>query len=492
MLFNSYIFIFLFLPVVFAGYLAFRRNAQSNGWVIWLVVASLVYYAWWKPAFVLLLLLSIAVNAVVGEALCSGRLSRSVSRWLLIAGVVFNLLLLGYFKYAIFLVENLNQLGAELPVPQVILPIGISFITFQKIAFLVDAHRGAVKNYSLRNFLLFVTFFPQLIAGPIVHHAEMMPQFEQHPAKQAWRENLAVGLSIFCIGLFKKVMIADSFAPYADAGFDAIKAGNALDYREAWVAVLAYSFQLYFDFSGYSDMAVGLARLFGIKMPVNFHSPYKATGIIDFWRRWHMTLSRFLRDYLYIPLGGSQHGALRRNLNLAVVMVLGGLWHGANWTFIVWGVIHGVLLGLNHSWNQLAMSRRRVFQTQAARHGFMLLTFIVVTLAWVPFRSDSLATAWEMLLCLSGNGAASLTLGAAQLKSGAWLLLIAAAVTFIAPNTHQLFGQFKPVSGLSTADLHSKYALTRLDWKVSFVVAGAFVISVLNMSRVSPFLYFQF
>lgn len=492
MLFNSHIFIFLFLPVVLAGYLIIHSRLQQNWAIAWLVIASLVYYAWWKPAFLLLLLVSITANAAIGQAMCLGRLSRAQSRLLLILGITFNLGLLGYFKYAMFVVENFNRLGAGLTVPQIILPIGISFITFQKIAFLVDAHRGAVRDFSIRNFLLFVTFFPQLIAGPIVHHAEMMPQFQRTQSRDAWRENFAVGLSLFCVGLFKKVVIADACAPYADAGFDAVKAGNLLTTKEAWMAVFAYSFQLYFDFSGYSDMAVGLARLFGITMPVNFHSPYKATGIIDFWRRWHMTLSRFMRDYLYIPLGGGQHGTSRRNLNLAIVMVLGGLWHGANWTFVVWSAAHGVMLGINHAWNQTLTSQRTVFQSALAQRSFVLLTFVMVTLAWVPFRADSLDTAWRMFQSLSGFGVSVLALGLPHFWSGAWLLVLVAAVTFFTPNSNQWFARFSPVMGLSASQLQHRFTLSRLDKRVAVAIAGAFVISVLHLSRVSPFLYFQF
>ena len=252
-------------------------------------------------------------------------------------GIIFNLCLLGYFKYAGFFVANVdNVFGAQWVVPSIILPIGISFITFQKIAFLVDAHRGLVRNFTLLNYAFFVTFFPQLIAGPITHHSEIMPQIG--PAQRRdLTADLAVGISIFVVGLFKKVVIADSLAIYADAGYSMLRAGHPLDSASAWVTVLCYSFQLYYDFSGYSDMAVGLARMFGFRLPVNFYSPYKSTSIIDFWRRWHITLSRFLRDYLYIPLGGNRHGPVRRYLNLGIVMLLGGFWHGANWTFVVWG-----------------------------------------------------------------------------------------------------------------------------------------------------------
>jgi len=532
MLFNSYVFIFAFLPLVLAGY-AWARRRGDRRWVIaWLVIASLFYYAWWKPEFLLLLLLSVSVNAVFGKLLCNGRLSRRASGVALAAGIVFNLGLLGYFKYAMFFTQNLNDLfGAGLTVPKIILPIGISFITFQKIAFLVDAHRGLVRNFSLQSYALFVTFFPQLIAGPIVHHAEMMPQFEKKPADNAFAADLAVGLSIFCVGLFKKVVVADSLAVYADAGYGMLKAGQPMDFMSAWITVLAYCFQLYYDFSGYSDMAVGLGRMFGIRLPVNFHSPYKAASIVDFWRRWHMTLSRFLRDYLYIPLGGNRVGRVRQAANLAIVMLLGGLWHGANWTFVVWGGVHGVLLGINHAWNQLAVSRWRVFASLPVRLVFVALTFLAVTLAWVPFRADTLADAGRMMAALFPTGGSGLAgvkasvdhfmlaqtaifkdLGdfgfwfkarelwpnvlpqdfLAEQKPVGLLLCGAAMATFLLPNTSQIFGRFEPVLGLTEAQLAHRASLTRLDWKVAFVVSGMFVFSVLQLSRVSPFLYFQF
>jgi alginate O-acetyltransferase complex protein AlgI len=531
MLFNSYVFIFAFLPVVFAVYCLIRRHPERRWTIAWLVLASLVYYAWWKPEFLLLLLGSVTVNAGFGKALCSGRLSANASRAVLAAGVVFNLGLLGYFKYAMFFTENLNLwFGAGLTVPKIILPIGISFITFQKIAFLVDAHKGEVKEFSLWNYALFVTFFPQLIAGPIVHHGEVMPQFARRPVASTLSADVAVGLSIFCLGLFKKVVIADSCALYADAGYGMLKAGQPLDFASAWITVLAYSFQLYYDFSGYSDMAVGLARMFGIQFPVNFHSPYKATGIIDFWRRWHITLSRFLRDYLYIPLGGSQRGAWRQYFNLAIVMLLGGFWHGANWTFVVWGAIHGALLGVNHAWTRLRVSRLPLVHTAAVKVLFMLMTFLAVTLAWVPFRADNLTMARRMLETLfpwqaglrgswqsvthmvdvqvgSLRGAFDLMTWfksrelwpsvlppdfLATYRPSMLLLFGIMLATFLLPNTHQIFARFNPVMGLPDARLHHRFSLRCLDWKVALVISGMFVFSVLQLSRVSPFLYFQF
>jgi D-alanyl-lipoteichoic acid acyltransferase DltB (MBOAT superfamily) len=330
-LFNSYIFIFCFLPLVLAGY-ALLRPARTPLWPItWLVFASLVYYAWWRLVFVLLLLFSVGVNFGLRKLIIDGKLSRFTCQncsgarhhlqprppWL--------------FKYAGFLVANLDQhLGTGWTIPNIILPIGISFITFQKIAFLVDAYRGLVRNFTPLNYAFFVTFFPQLIAGPITHHSEIMPQIGPSQRRD-FAADLAVGISSFVVGLFKKVVIADGLAVCADAGFSTVRAGHPLDSASAWITVLCYSLQIYYDFSGYSDMAVGLARMFGLRLPVNFYSPYnyKSPSIIDFWRRWHITLSRFLRDYLYIPLGGNRRGSVRRYLNLAIVMLLGGGGHSA-------------------------------------------------------------------------------------------------------------------------------------------------------------------
>src|SRR5262249_37569382 len=399
-LFNSYVFIFGFLPIVLAGYAWLRRKPNVLWPITWLVAASLFYYAWWRPVFLLLLLFSVAVNYALGRLILDGGLARERARIVLALGIAFNVCLLGYFKYAGFLVANANDLfGAHFSVPNIVLPMGISFITFQKIAFLVDAYRGLVRNFTLTNYAFFVTFFPQLIAGPITHHAEIMPQIG--PAQRRdLAADLAVGLSIFVVGLFKKVVIADTVAVYADAGYAQVKAGAPLDTASAWITVLCYGFQLYYDFSGYSDMAVGLARMFGFRLPMNFYSPYQSASIIDFWRRWHITLSRFLRDYLYIPLGGNRHGSVRRYVNLGIVMLLGGLWHGANWTFVIWGGIHGAMLGINHAWRALPLSQARACKTRTAQRIAVLITFTAVTLAWVPFRADSLGNAGTMLAYL--------------------------------------------------------------------------------------------
>lgn len=297
---------------------------------LWLTFTSLVFYGWWNPVYVLLIVASMLFNFWLGRRMgLAVRAGGSAGLWLF-WGITANLLLLGYFKYANFFVSNLDVVfGTGWTIGKIVLPLGISFFTFTQIAYLVDVRRGVVCEYDLGDFLLFITFFPHLIAGPIIHHSEMMPQFAEPKTFRFQWENLAVGLAIFSMGLFKKVVIADGLSRHAVKVFDAAAAGQPLYAADAWAGVFSYAFQIYFDFSGYSDMAIALARMFGITLPLNFNSPYKAVNIIEFWRRWHMTLSRFLRDYLYIPLGGNRRGTGRRYLNLILTMVLGGLWHGA-------------------------------------------------------------------------------------------------------------------------------------------------------------------
>jgi D-alanyl-lipoteichoic acid acyltransferase DltB (MBOAT superfamily) len=300
MLFNSYEFLFLFLPITLLGFHLIGKQGHHRVAIAWLVGASLFFYGWWNPAYLNLMLFSILFNYSIGISLSSTLGRKLSSKTILTIGVATNLAVLGYYKYANFFVDNLNALSdSNLILHKVILPLAISFFTFQQIAYLVDAYRGKAREYSFLHYCLFVTFFPQLIAGPIVHHKDMLPQFAKDAVYKLRSKNLAIGITIFTLGLFKKVVLADGVSVYATPVFNAAEAGMILTFFEAWTGALAYTFQLYFDFSGYSDMAIGIARMFGIRLPLNFNSPYKATSIIDFWRRWHITLSRFLRDYLY-------------------------------------------------------------------------------------------------------------------------------------------------------------------------------------------------
>lgn len=338
MLFSSWQFILLFLPISVAVYFAINLQGWVRAGKLWLVLASLFFYSYWDPRQLPLILISIGFNYAIGQALARGSLWRDSPgrrKALLAVGIVANLLVLAGFKYADFVIWNLNSaLGTNLPALHIALPLAISFFTFTQIVYLVDSWRRETGQYDLLNYALFVTFFPHLIAGPIVQHSQIMPQFSDRRTLSPRAAAMLLGLVIFGIGLFKKAVIADSLALWADAGFDT---QISLTFWQAWVTSLSYSLQLYYDFSGYCDMAVGASLLFNIRLPINFNSPYQARDIQDFWRRWHITLSSFLRDYLYIPLGGSRRGRFRTHINVFITFVLGGLWHGASWMFVIWG-----------------------------------------------------------------------------------------------------------------------------------------------------------
>jgi|APLak6261674355_1056100.scaffolds.fasta_scaffold00308_4 D-alanyl-lipoteichoic acid acyltransferase DltB (MBOAT superfamily) len=390
MIFSSPQFILLFLPIAFWGYFYLNRIRLVLAGKAWLVALSLFFYGYWNVAYLPLLLGSIFFNFAVGTALSPNQISkrpRFSRRVVLIFSIAANLSLLGYFKYANFLVDNLNAvLSTGYVLPQILLPLGISFFTFTQIAYLVDSYRGEAKEYNFLNYALFVTFFPHLIAGPILHHREMMSQFESRWTLAVRYRHIVLGFFIFSIGLFKKVVIADHFAIWANAGFDD---GAILDFFSAWATSLSYTFQLYFDFSGYCDMAIGSSLLFNIWLPINFNSPYKALDIQDFWRRWHMTLSRYLRDYLYIPLGGNRCSTVRVYINLMTTFVLGGLWHGASWMFVIWGALHGVALVMHRVWSGLGLSMPKAMA--------WLVTFNFVNITWVFFRAKTLDDAIRIM-----------------------------------------------------------------------------------------------
>lgn len=390
MIFSSPEFILLFLPIAFFGYFYLNQIRLVLAGKAWLVAMSLFFYAYWNVAYLPLLLISIFFNFAVGSALppnSSSRRLRFSRRFILISSIILNLVLLGYFKYTNFLIDNINVVfNIEYVLPQILLPLGISFFTFTQIAYLVDSYRGEAKEYNFLNYALFVTFFPHLIAGPILHHRDMMSQFESKWTLVLRYRNIVLGLFIFSIGLFKKVVIADTFAIWANTGFDG---GMTLYFFSAWATSLSYTFQLYFDFSGYCDMAVGASLLFNIWLPINFNSPYKALDIQDFWRRWHMTLSRYLRDYLYIPLGGNRCSTGRVYFNLMATFVLGGLWHGASWMFIIWGALHGAGLIVHRAWSELGLRMPKVVA--------WLLTFGFVNFSWVFFRAKTFNDAHRVI-----------------------------------------------------------------------------------------------
>ena len=353
-----------------------------------LVFASLFFYSWWNIAYLPIILSSLLFNYVIGNSLNENFKKVQVHKKALLAfGIAANVALLGYFKYTDFLIENTNlAFDTSIPLLHLALPLAISFFTFQQIAYLVDSYRDETAEYDFLNYALFVTFFPQLIAGPIVHHSEMMPQFASRWNLVKNYKNIALGLFIFSIGLFKKVVIADSFAVWATAGFDA---ATTLSLFEAWATSLSYTFQLYFDFSGYTDMAIGAALLFNIRLPINFNSPYKALDIQDFWRRWHITLSRFLRDYIYIPLGGNRKGSFRTYTNLLATFIIGGIWHGAGWTFVFWGFLHGMALVIHRFWKSIGMTMPKILA--------WFITFNFINIAWVFFRAKEWDDAVKIL-----------------------------------------------------------------------------------------------
>jgi alginate O-acetyltransferase complex protein AlgI len=404
MLFNSYEFLLGFYPVVFFGFFLIARYSRALA-ALWLGVASLYFYGYWRLDALPLLVGSICVNYWFGLRVTPAEHSTARARRLyLLAAVTINLAVLAYFKYANFLVGNLDTVLVALSRPQlhaldVVLPIGISFFTFTQIAFLVDCHEGKVRERKFTHYLLFVSYFPHLISGPVLHHSQMMPQFRREETYRVSIDNVVLGLFGVAIGLAKKVLLADQFSLYASPVFDAARDGYQPGLIAAWTGALAYTAQIYFDFSGYTDMALGLSRMLGIVLPLNFNSPYKAASIIDFWRRWHMSLSQFLRDYLYFRLGGNRRGPARRYLNLMLTMLLGGLWHGASWTFVAWGGLHGLYLLINHAWRAVAprLPQPGASTAALARGLGTTLTFLAVVVAWVFFRSTTFVGAVRVL-----------------------------------------------------------------------------------------------
>jgi alginate O-acetyltransferase complex protein AlgI len=519
-LFNSYEFLFLFLPAALLLHsLAERIGERAR--IVTIIAVSFIFYAAWDIRFLALLTTSILVNYSIGRALelaVEQQQDTRAARWLFL-GVTFNLAVLSYFKYANFLVTNFAAVtGTNYTLSHIILPLGISFFTFEQIGYLIDIRRGHLYRADILRYALFVSFFPRLVAGPILRYSEILPQLTLTARRRLDVSDLAIGLSIFVIGLCKKTMLADGIAPYANPIFATAASGRPLDLFAAWGGTLAYTFQLYFDFSGYSDMAIGAARCFHIKFPMNFNSPYQATSIIEFWRRWHMTLSRFLRDYLYISLGGNRYGTARRYFNLMLTMLLGGLWHGANWTFIAWGGLHGLYLCVNHGWATIAQQSRSATRFRESRVGRAigwLLTFAAVVIAWTLFRSPNFVAALDILRGMSGQAGAVLPQGllptlrnlqpvlrsfGIHFDAGSgtqlvqtWLWIVALGlVAFMLPNTQQIFCRFDPVLEAVQPPLHRR----RLAWMPSagwaVAIGTVAFASIISITRFSEFLYWQF
>ncbi len=472
MIFASSIFLYYFLPLFLVLY-----YLSPKGWrTLTVALASYVFYGWWRPDFVLLMLFSTMLDYACGQGIVRDReRGRGTRRWVALSATV-NLGLLGYFKYANFGIDTLNHLLASvgagpLEWAEVVLPVGISFYTFQTLSYTVDVHRGTAPPVrDFRDFMCYVAMFPQLVAGPIVRYSTLADQLHERPHTLG---GFYRGVLAFQAGLAKKVLIADSLAPLADAAFatTAITAGqgtSVLGTLDAWVGILAYTFQIYFDFSGYSDMAIGLGLMMGFRLPINFEQPYRALSITDFWRRWHISLSTFLRDYLYIPLGGNRKGRARTYVNLALTMLLGGLWHGAAWTFVVWGAYQGFWLIVERA------AGKRALYSGLPRAGRMALTFLLVMVGWVFFRAESLAGALDYLAVMMGftgpNAGPLLPVGSFHALAGAAAML----VVFFAPTTQ------------------SQLERPPTSWAVT--LQGLFVLALLQLQHQDhvPFLYFQF
>jgi D-alanyl-lipoteichoic acid acyltransferase DltB (MBOAT superfamily) len=475
----------MFLPLSFFIYFFLLEKRLVTGAKGFLVFASLFFYSWWNIAYLPLILSSMLFNYVIGNSLNENfNKIRIHKKSLLTFGIVANLALLGYFKYTDFFLENFNFIFNEnVPLLHLALPLAISFFTFQQIAYLVDSYRTETAEYDFLNYALFGTFFTQLIAGPIVHHAEMMPQFASRWNLVKNYSNIATGVFIFSIGLFKKVVIADSFGIWATAGFDHAETLNLL---EAWATSLSYTFQLYFDFSGYTDMAIGAALLFNIKLPINFNSPYKALDIQDFWRRWHITLSRFLKDYIYIPLGGNRKGSFRTYSNLLVTFILGGIWHGAGWTFVFWGFLHGMALVIHRFWKNLGLTLPKVLA--------WFITFNFINIAWVFFR----AREWDdAIKVLNGMFGGQIILSEKFSSTLAFLSEYGVVFARVTENIgdgskilNYLISAFFIILVLrNSMELQKNFSFSKATLLFTSVI---FFISLFSFSNISEFLYFNF
>lgn len=497
MLFNSYAFIFFYFPIVLFGFfLIGRRSTRAAAG--FLALASLFFYGWWSLQALPLLVGSICFNYWAGLRLtrAPGR-SDAARKRMLVFSLVVNLGMLATFKYADFFVGNVNDglaaAGiAPLPLLHVALPIGISFYTFTQIAFLVDCWQDKVHERSFVHYVLFVTYFPHLIAGPVLHHAQMMPQFANPATYRVDFDKVSLGLAIFVFGLAKKLLIGDPMGQYADLMFTGVHNGVQPTLVSAWFGVMAYTLQIYFDFSGYSDMAVGLSLCLGVQLPLNFNSPYKSTSIIEFWRRWHISLSTFLRDYLYVPLGGNRKGPARRYLNLFLTMLLGGLWHGAAWTFVIWGALHGFFLMVNHLWN--AKVRRNAKPGVIGRVLGWLLTFVCVMIAWVVFRAESMTAATAIYKGMLGMNGMTQSIfsefGSIPYRKPEFFhtMLVGFIICLALPPTITLQRWVPQAQTLA--------GRPRLAWVFTAAMAVFTVIllgvCVSKLGSYSPFLYFQF
>ena len=479
MLFNSLIYIFIFLPIVIFVYQLLLKIHLIPASKVWLVISSVIFYAYYDPKYTFILLLSMLINFSIGSCFNKKKFADDFRRKaLLFIGLAFNILLLGYYKYANFFIDNVNSVfHCDINIQKIVLPLGISFFTFTQIAYLADEYKKEAREYNLINYMLFVTFFPHLIAGPILHHKEIIPQFSESRRKIFQYKNMVIGMFLFTIGLFKKVVLADSFAAYVNFGYGAAD----ISMLEGWIAALSYTLQIYFDFSGYTDMALGSAKMLNIDLPVNFNSPYKANSIQDFWRRWHITLSRFLRDYIYIPLGGGRKGETRTYCNLLITMLIGGLWHGASWMFVIWGGLHGIALCINRFWQKSKIKLANPIN--------IVLTFIFINFTWIIFRANNFSQVKKILYSLFDFNhfvipeTYGLTFKFIENRYEYIILLLPLALflIFFSKNSNQI-----------VADI--KFQKKNFSILISVIFALIFVLAILKMIAVpySEFVYFNF
>lgn len=461
MLFNSYPFIFIFLPLTLISFFTLAKLGFLKAATAALVIASLIFYANWDIRYLPLLLASIGMNFLIGKQIEKAILLRQKKTFILL-GIVLDLALIIYYKYAFFFGQTLSQIfQTSFSLQQLSLPLGISFYTFTQIAYLVDAYRRETPGYDFLTYSLFVTFFPHLIAGPILYHKKIIPQFLDRLHFTFNPANFAMGVVIFTIGLGKKILIADQLIPWIKPIF-LFPAQYYISFFQAWTGALAYSYQLYFDFSGYSDMAIGLGLMLNIMLPLNFNSPYQAKSIIEFWQRWHISLSDFLKNYLYIPLGGNRHGQWKKLRNLMLTMLIGGLWHGAGWTYVLWGGLHGLYLVINHNWHK--------FSCKLPPFLSWLITFLAVIIAWVFFRSSSPTVAVQMVSAMFGaHGLGHFP----PLDQWLTLILLTAGILYL-PNSQTILEKLQP------------------KWYWAFAVSILLAVSLISLNQGSEFLYFQF
>ena len=481
MLFNSYEFIFLFLPITLIIYFLLNKFNKNMLTKAWLVIASLYFYSYFNKSYLILILVSILVNYFIGTELNMKTNNVIRRKVLLMFGILFNLGALGYFKYYDFFIENINYIfKTNFNLLHIILPLGISFFTFQQLSYVIDNYHRKSLNYDFLSYCLFVTFFPQLIAGPIVLPAEMLPQFENEENKKVNWENMNRGLYMFSIGLAKKVIIADTIAHFANAGFDMMK---SLNFAEAWLTSVSYTLQLYFDFSGYCDMAMGIGMMFNIVLPINFNSPYKSTNIQEFWRKWHITLGRFMTNYLYIPLGGNRKGEFKTLRNLFIVFLASGIWHGAGWNFVIWGMLHGICILIHRIWKNTGRRLPKLIG--------WLITINLVNIFWVFFRARDLQSAEKVLkgmfdipnliyMLIHLGKIKEMTLDYRTFASGNMGIIINIIVLIAS----MLVVFFLKNSFEDNKNIFSQYT----EWKIAFL----FSLSILFFNNISVFLYFNF